>query len=494
MDERAAIPVTLPRPRPTVSYWQDPPDADIADYISEQNVPETADIVIVGSGITGTSIAYGLLKDQAAGKIVMVEARQACSGATGRNGIESPCSTSSILTCILPGGHTKAASYRSFLDNAASLGTAQAVKIAQFEYQTIESLHAFSREHNIGCDLFSGDTVDIIYDRVQWDQCLTSVEAMRKAMPHDLDGAAKYTFWSPEQAREKFFVKGDICFGAVSYKAGSLSAYKFVIGLLKMCLKKGLELYTNSPVVKLEKLENGAWDVETNRGLIRAKKVIMATNGYTGFLCKKFHKVIVPLRGQVTAHMPGKNMPTERLVTTYSFIYGNGYEYMIPRPKGSRFEADIVIGGGLVKAKDEGIEEFGTTDDTSLNSEVSDYLTETTPRYFGESWGEDHEDGRIRKEWTGIMGYSSDGFPFIGEVPGEKDLWIAASFQGHGMVLCFLCAKALVAMMSGNNAEIEPWFPDIFRVTSSRMQKRFLGRLHTKPKDILTETDLETGS
>jgi glycine/D-amino acid oxidase-like deaminating enzyme len=177
-------------------------------------------------------------------------------------------------------------------------------------------------------------------------------------------------------------------------------------------------------------------------------------------------------------------MPKSGLGITYSFIYGDGYEYMIPRPKGARFEGDIVIGGGLARARDEGLEEFGTVDDTSLDPEISEYLFETTQRYFGESWGEDHEDGRIRKEWTGIMGYSPDGFPFIGEVPEEKGLWIAASFQGHGMVLCFSSAKALVAMMNCEEKSLESWFPEVFKVTKERIRTPFAGKLHLKPMEL----------
>jgi FAD dependent oxidoreductase len=90
MDDRVAIPVTLPQVNPTSSYWQDPPDADVADYLSADNVPDTADTVIIGSGITGTSVAHELLDSRrTAGRLVMLEARQACSGATGRNGLFS---------------------------------------------------------------------------------------------------------------------------------------------------------------------------------------------------------------------------------------------------------------------------------------------------------------------------------------------------------------------------------------------------------------------
>ena len=95
MDIRAAIPVTLPRTGLTTrSYWQDPPDR-IADERTTESLPQEADVVIVGSGMTGAAVAWNLLKhipvaDGLAPErklsVVMLEARGACSGATGRNG------------------------------------------------------------------------------------------------------------------------------------------------------------------------------------------------------------------------------------------------------------------------------------------------------------------------------------------------------------------------------------------------------------------------
>ncbi|CZR67852.1 uncharacterized protein PAC_17751 [Phialocephala subalpina] len=485
MDERAAIPVTLPRANPTISYWQDPPDPQLADYLSSASLPETADVVIIGSGITGSSVAWNLLQNSNHGKIIMLEARQACSGATGRNGKWET------------GGHTKAASYRSFLSNASSLSTSEAVKIARLEYTNIRAVHQFAKEHGIQCDSWQGDTVDIIYDQAQWDEAHTAIAAMRATMPgeEDLKTVSRYRFWSKEEAREHWRVRGEDFVGAVSYEAGSLSAYKFVVGLLKICLPLGLELYTNTPATSISKSEDGeGWRIETGKGTVKAKKVVLATNGYTAHLWKGFQGSIVPLRGQITAHRPGGNIPKEGLKGTYSFIYQNGYEYMIPRPLGSKHAGDIIIGGGLVKAAEEGLYEFGTTDDTTKNEGISKYLAETTPRYFGSTWGEDHPDGRIRKEWTGIMGYSSDGFPFVGEIPGQKQLWVAASFQGHGMVLCWKSAEALFGMMgggSGKDGALKEWFPDVFKVSEERMKKRFEGRLHTKVNAMEVESKAE---
>jgi hypothetical protein len=86
MDKRVIIPPSLPRTNPTTSYWQDPPDA-ISNLRSSEDLPNEADYVVVGSGISGAMITWGILERNPEAKIVMIEARGAVSGATGRNGM-----------------------------------------------------------------------------------------------------------------------------------------------------------------------------------------------------------------------------------------------------------------------------------------------------------------------------------------------------------------------------------------------------------------------
>src|SRR3954465_14638953 len=86
MDERISIIPTLPLPNGTPSYWQDPPDAEVASFQSVAKFPLTADCVVVGSGISGTCISWFLLEKPPQLQGAMLEAREACSGATGRNG------------------------------------------------------------------------------------------------------------------------------------------------------------------------------------------------------------------------------------------------------------------------------------------------------------------------------------------------------------------------------------------------------------------------
>jgi hypothetical protein len=98
MDERASIPVSLPHPNPTPSYWHsdtplNPIPHPISDLRSTPELPEYADYVVVGSGISGAMIAWGILErlekkgELTSKKVVMLEARAAVGGATGRNGM-----------------------------------------------------------------------------------------------------------------------------------------------------------------------------------------------------------------------------------------------------------------------------------------------------------------------------------------------------------------------------------------------------------------------
>ncbi|KAG7286512.1 hypothetical protein NEMBOFW57_008823 [Staphylotrichum longicolle] len=487
MDERAKIPVSLPVANPTVSYWQDPPDA-IADHRTTPDLPSSADTVIIGSGITGAAVAWHLLQGPNPGSILMLEARQACSGATGRNG-----------------GHTKHASYRTFPHHAATTSPQTAAQIARLELANIHAVHAFATAHAIPCDLQPCDTVDVIFDPAEWADAQAAVAAMREAFPPRAGHSeGEYRLFSAEEVKRRFLVHDGVwqgreqqVQGGVGYFAGSLSAYRFGVGVLGLCLGRGLNLQTGTAVTGLEKKEKkktteggesgvvqAEWEVRTGRGTVRAKRVVLATNGYTASVWRRFQGVVVPLRGQVMAQRPGSGLPRGGyLETTYSFVYEKGYEYMVTRPEGSRFAGDVVIGGGLVRAPNDGLLEFGTTDDGALNAGISEYLRESTPRYFGSDWGEDHPEGRVRSEWTGIMGFSPDGFPLVGEVPGESGLWASCSFQGHGMVLCWMCARALVEMMEGrDDEELREWFPDVFRITEERLSQRFQGRLDAIPK------------
>ena len=87
----------LPRPKPTKSSWQIPPHP-LENYRSTPSLPtDILDVVIIGSGFSAKSIAWHLLRGDPSPRTkhcttLMLEARDVCSGATGRNGPSLPYS------------------------------------------------------------------------------------------------------------------------------------------------------------------------------------------------------------------------------------------------------------------------------------------------------------------------------------------------------------------------------------------------------------------
>jgi heterodisulfide reductase subunit A-like polyferredoxin len=72
----------LPSSESTASYWHTDPSEQLLGHRSTSELPVEADVVIVGSGITGAFAARELVKGGRS--VLLLEAREACWGATGR--------------------------------------------------------------------------------------------------------------------------------------------------------------------------------------------------------------------------------------------------------------------------------------------------------------------------------------------------------------------------------------------------------------------------
>jgi glycine/D-amino acid oxidase-like deaminating enzyme len=69
------------------------------------------------------------------------------------------------------------------------------------------------------------------------------------------------------------------------------------------------------------------------------------------------------------------------------------------------------------------------------------------------------------------MGYSSDGLPHIGLVPGERNQYILAAFTGHGMPQIFLAAEGLAKMIVNGVAFEETGLPRLFKTSEARLDE-----------------------
>lgn len=182
---RIATPA-FPVSDPTTSFWQmNPPFPKLVDMQSKR-LPPFADIVIIGSGLSGASVAYTILSEchelGAKKNVVIVEARETCSGATGRNG-----------------GHMKCSPYSLYSDLRKMLGPKEAQEVLKFYRRHLPlMLDLVKAEKLEGTEAREIKTVDVFMEKSAWEKGLGMVRELRKDIP---EAARDIEIWDAEDAR-----------------------------------------------------------------------------------------------------------------------------------------------------------------------------------------------------------------------------------------------------------------------------------------------------
>jgi len=252
------------------------------------------------------------------------------------------------------------------------------------------------------------------------------------------------------------------CVGAIfTRERASLRPYALVTSLLRILVKQHLlQLYTRTEVTLVTSPTEGEpyYIIQTSKGRVRARHVVNATNAWIGHLYPEFQGIITPVRGQVIQVSAGGHSHIQPIVWNY------GADYMAQRPDGT-----LIFGGGRrfstssttppqhLKLTLE-TREIGVTDDTSIDPQVSSFLHSFLPAQLHlTSMRGNPPPIPSLSEWTGIMAYTADLHPFVGEVAPRK--WVIGGFYGHGMVRIWLSAKALVQQLlaTDQNHEEMPW-------------------------------------
>ena len=55
----------------------------------------------------------------------------------------------------------------------------------------------------------------------------------------------------------------------------------------------------------------------------------------------------------------------------------------------------------------------------------------------------------VTHRWAGVMGFSPDGLPLVGQVPGTPGVYVCGGYTGHGMGFAVNAARTLVAQITG---------------------------------------------
>jgi glycine/D-amino acid oxidase-like deaminating enzyme len=401
----------------SLSYWLQQVRCDpLLDHRTSQTLPIEADTVIIGSGLSGTLVAKHHLETWPSKSVVVLEGREFCSGATGRNA-----------------GHCKPDQWRHFTKFEKSYGKEQAVKIMNNEAATWKALVTYVQDNNVDCDLWVGDTIDVPLDKDVAKIAKEVFERYRDAggkvdhiqVTHDPAEAAKISKIKSAQA----------CY---AWKASTLQPWKLTAHVMRNNLESGVNLQTHTMARSITSCDSGTrqWIVNTDRGQITCDTVVHATNGYSAALDASLQGIITPKPHICDRFVPPRMLSgSKALRNSYGVLLANGALFSI-NPRCST-DGNVMFGGSNPGQKklDEWAKQSSDrcVDDSLANLEV---VTKEV-RSFVESeflGGEEVEYGPgegFQYSWSGIIGLSADGVPFVGELPGKPGQWICAGHHGQ---------------------------------------------------------------
>lgn len=425
----------------TRSFWHTE-----ASVIGKLQSPwlDKADVVIIGSGMTAMSLARTLYSKRPQLRMVVVEARDLCYGATGRNG-----------------GHCKVMSPGVWYDRKEQYGVEEALRVMEYEHSHLNAMAACIEENKIDCDLRLVEGLDIYHDKKVFQRAIDALEDMRA---HSPDLASRYTVYTTKEDLAARNLTLDIhCVGVIGMAAGTLWPYKFVSGIFKKLVDRhGLSIQTNTTVTSI--IDNDPDDfaiVGTDRGTIRTKHVVHATNSWIGHLVHELRPFVSPVRANVQRQVP---RPNTLRVNKHSFWLRYGekdYDYIIQRDDGS-----FILGRANTGRR-------ATADDSEKDLVPHAHLRAVTPQIF--NFGTKTLD--VTHAWSGSVAFTLDGNPFVGHLsfPGRRHQWVCGAYQGIGMVRAFRTAQMLALLLL--EEEVPKEYPRSMLLTPERVRKmqRFIG-------------------
>jgi glycine/D-amino acid oxidase-like deaminating enzyme len=240
---------------------------------------KTADVVVVGAGLTGLWTALFLRELDPDLGIAVVEQGLAAHGASGRN--------AGMLSETVDHGHGLAIDH---------FGLAEARRLAALGEHNVAELIAFLDARGIRCDYQPTGRLMVALTPAHLEEARRTVETARALgldSFHLLDGdATRAEIHSP------------LYRGAVEVSGGGiLDPVKLVDGLRVEAERVGVRIWERSAVAAVEPHGAGV-RVRTAAGAVTARRAVLATSAYTHHLLPQVTRRFIPLYDYILVSDP----------------------------------------------------------------------------------------------------------------------------------------------------------------------------------------------
>jgi glycine/D-amino acid oxidase-like deaminating enzyme/nitrite reductase/ring-hydroxylating ferredoxin subunit len=381
--------------------WLDDAPEINAPSVNEQNL--SADVVVIGSGISGLSVTYALAR---AGKQVIVLDR-------GRIGRGMTARTTAHLASELDDTYAALIQRRSKEDARC---------FAQSQNAAIDAIEANIRAEGIACDFARVDGYLFAHTHDQLGELDEEFEGAREA-GMEIAWADRAPILGLDTGRALRFAN-----------QARIHPLKYLAGLGLAIAARGGRLFADAPVVEIDEAD-GAVDVTLENGAkLRAGYVVVAAN--TPFNDRvAIHTKQAPYRTYAMA----LQAPSGAVHDALMWDTLDPYHYVRLQPRRS---GDYVIVGG----EDH---KTGLADDADVRFDnLEAWARLSFPGL-----------GAVTHRWSGQVYEPVDYLPYIGRNPGNERVFVVTGDSGQGMTMGATAGLIIPDLIDGRD---NPW-EEVFR-------------------------------
>ncbi|MFZ7946700.1 glycine oxidase ThiO [Neobacillus sp. 19] len=352
----------------------------------------SADVIIIGGGIVGTSIAYQLSK--MGRKVIILEKDQlACQATRAAAGMLASQAEIEQDGPLFQMGLT-----------SQSMFSTLANELLEFSGVDIEFVNKGLLKIAETEEIASEVKKQVDFQR-EWDPAITWLDKkelleLEPSLSPSISGA--------------MLIPND----------GHVQPAKLAKAFTQAAAYFGAEIREHTEVVSLI-YENGqVRGVNTTNGAIRSEQVVVAAGAWASkLLCEAGLEInVYPVKGECFSVRP------EKPVISMT-IFSDKRCYLVPKRNG-----EIYIGATMIEHT------FDQTVTPKGIASLIERATNLVPQLNEAAW---------ERVWSGIRPQTGDGLPYIGEHPSRKGLYVAAGHFRNGILLSPITGKLMANLLTG---------------------------------------------
>ncbi len=367
---------------------------DLASQIGDEEI----DVCVIGAGFSGLSAALHLAESGLS--VCIVEAHRVGWGASGRNG-----------------GQLGVGQRVEQDDLEDRVGRDDARKLWDLSLESVALCKQLIKDHNIECDLTPG-----ILEVDHKAKFVAGTQAYVEKLQRDYNyqGAR---FIDRQEVRE--MVGSSAYFGgSLDTTSAHLHPLNYALGLAKAAIAAGVKIYEHSEVLSYTKTDPSI--ISLKNGLIKARFVLLACNGYVDDLDKKVASKIMPINNYIAATEPLTDTQAKALIRDNVAVADSKFviNYF-------RLSADkrMLFGGG---------ESYGFKFPSNIKQFVTKPMLEIYPQL---------KDVKLDYGWGGTLGITMNRMPYFDKL--APNVLCAVGYSGHGVGMATLGGKLMSEVVCG---------------------------------------------